>query len=226
MIRHLRPILLAAVVAGGTALLPSTAHALRIVSPTDIWGQDFPGVGIVANVNGVPTVIWKRWLDETCKSLAIGTSGTLSDDTHVNGSSGADMISVEYSFNGSMCGISYTPLTLGGFYLDVHGMAGRDHLWTNFGNTWLWGGGDLDFLSSSNPNGSLIGHDGDDDIYGTAAVATGQALYGGPGNDCLSIDGWGTPAAFDCGDGSDWRLDSPANMLSCETLSPTGACTQ
>jgi hypothetical protein len=225
MIRHTRALLLAAVVAGGMALTPDTAHALRIISPTDIWGQDFPGVGVVANVNGVPTVIWKRWLDETCKSKTIGTSGTLSDNTHVNGSAGADFIYVEYT-SGSMCGINYTALTLGGFYLDAHGMSGADHLFTGNGDTWLWGGGDLDFLASSNPNGSLIGHDGNDDIYGTASVASGQSLYGGPGNDCLSIDGSGTPAAFDCGEGSDWRLDSPASMVSCETLSPTGACTQ
>jgi hypothetical protein len=205
MTRISRNIGLATLIAGGVAVMPATAAALTVVSPP--FG-DAPVVAVVGNLSGVLQVVWSRMSDGACFFQALGNSTGPFDSYNINGSSGNDVMDVVHGST-IICGVTVGPPSLGGFFLDLHGMGGNDLMFTGPSDTWLWGGGGHDQLYSANTNASF----------------SGQSLFGGPDNDCLDINRPlvpASPAAYDCGPGNDVDLNSPPNNINCER--PAIAC--
>lgn len=119
----------------------------------------------------------------------------------------------------------------------VHGGTGVDIIYGAAGNDDLDDGGDSPY---NNVDGNVLGEDGNDFCYGTAADITllsggdgndqmidtggvGDRLDGGPGNECCMADIGHSFSYFDCGPGTD-HTDSLAGTTNCEVTD--SACTQ
>jgi Ca2+-binding RTX toxin-like protein len=115
------------------------------------------------------------------------------------------------------CTSGLTPGVIhGGRFLDLAGLGGDDFIRGGDGDTWLFGDDGNDRLIFYSSIGQLHGQAGDDKLHSLGISATGESLFGGPGNDCFQ-DANDQSATFDGGDGpGDAFMGSPPNRINFE----------
>jgi len=163
-------------------------------------------------------IVWQNKATGACSTTVIGSSGGLSDDYLVHGTSGADRLEIQpwYGSN-SFCGSAMNPLVYGGHFIDLDGGSGNDVvICASEGDSFIYGSDGDDVLVSFNPNGVLSGGSGNDTIF-AGGFPTNQIVFGDSGNDCLHAD-FGAAQTFNCGDGTDTVGGTPpVNATSCES---------
>jgi Ca2+-binding RTX toxin-like protein len=209
------------VVCAGVAMWSAPAGAVITLTNPSAWGNDAVDIVVAKrSIAGIDNIVvyWRRVSNNACASTVIGIA--LNNDYVLQSAGGADYIQIlqNVAFPVNFCGMNdlYNPADLmgTGHYFDIVGGAGNDIITVGNTNTWLSGGSGNDTLSSLNPDAHVWGDDGDDSL-GTISTGSGEYLYGGDGNDCLT-DWWNGAVTIDCGSGYDVYSGSSSSIVGCE----------
>jgi hypothetical protein len=165
-------------------------HTASAHARTDIYNPmgDNPTTIVIGIVPRMGTyVTWHRQGTYVCSEQQIGDLNGLFDDTMVLGGNANDTIKIyQDSSDDGYCTSGLTPgVIYGGRYLDLAGLGGDDFIRAGDGDTWLFGDDGNDRLIFYSSIGQLHGQGGDDKLHSLGISATGESLFGGPGNDCL-----------------------------------------
>ena len=208
-------------VLAGFALSTETSHALTVVNPPSAWGSNgvIALVGKFVGKTQYPLVVYKNRVTGSCSVVSLprgaGSDPPIADHIRVNGSGGADIISVSRGGSVNCSGVTWNldirEIDRVGFFLQADGLGGDDFIvtWYGFPNH-IFGGAGADNLMSTNEAASLYGGTENDNLRATNPLFLGKDRYldGGTGDDCLESNNASSldfKARMYCGSGNDSR---------------------
>src|SRR5262245_26381292 len=180
----------ATALASFTAALSLTTYSGSASAATDIWPPqgwgNAPANVYIANIANVPSIVWKHQGTGECIVQPIGNQNGLFEYQRVHGAASGDTM-ITLWFSTTLCGISASPPTYGGFALDLFGGGGNDNVQNiaASADTWVFGESGNDMVVTYRTNGIASGGEGGDKVYGFSS-GSGEGLFGGNGDDCLA----------------------------------------
>jgi hypothetical protein len=212
------------VAAGTFAVLTESLATASMLVVEPFGNASTTGIVNRDPVDGSHWVSWRNNATGECRFNRIGDSALVDNIFLMAGFGGNDTLIVETG-NRSFCGYPTAPPNYGGFFLNLYGSDGNDNLQSGYGDTSIAGGAGNDVIFSGRGSAYHYGEDGNDTIVLTSfPTGSGGAIYGGNGNDCLSVSI--SSVTSSCGPGVD-QWSGPGGVgskpTSCETYS-TACC--